>query len=312
MLDKCNLCPRKCNVNRNESSGFCKEKTQIKLAKVALHQGEEPVLVGSSSSATFFFSSCTLKCPFCQNWQLSHFGYGTTISSDELANLMLYAQKLNASNINLVSATHFLPSINKAIIKAKNNGLSLPIVFNTGGYESLATLTQYLGMIDIYLPDLKTLNPTTSTNLYFAKDYKERTLETIMFMVDKKPLIYSDKNNTLLKQGVIVRHLVLPNMLDETYEILEFFSKYLKNKALLSLMTQYTPVYIPNEKREIPKRFLHKSEYDMLCAYLQELQIDEGFFQDLETDSNWLPDFEKEQTFDEKLAKTIWHDGRLL
>lgn len=299
----CRLCPRSCLTDRSVKLGFCRQSGQMKLASAVLHFGEEPPLAGSGGSGAFFFSGCQLRCPFCQNWQISQAGHGKAIGVEVLADLFVKAQSLGAANINLVSATPHAPSVAAALRLAKEKGLATPALWNTGGYEEKALLASIADVISLWLPDLKTLNSASAVRLYRAKHYVEKAPQAILWMAENYPLVYE---GPLLRQGVIMRHLILPGRLNETYEVLAWFAKHLKGKALLSLLTQYTPVKIPNETREIPQRFLSQKENEAVLAMLDQLGIDEGFFQDLEPSSAWLPDFFQKKPFSEKLARSIW------
>jgi len=272
------------------------------LATAALHFGEEPPLTPTGGSGAFFFANCQLNCPFCQNYQISHFGMGKKIDVNQLVDLMLTMQQLEADNINLVSATPYLPSIITAIKEARGQGLILPIVWNSGGYEEVSSLKLLADEVKIYLPDLKTLNTLTAKTLY-KDDYVAKALESLHYLAANFPLIYE---NGLLKQGVILRHLALPAKLEETEEVIAYFAKYFKDKILLSLLTQYTPVVIPGEGRLIPNRCLNKNEEQKLIKLLQKYDINEGFFQDLVL-GDWLPNFKENKSFKGNLAKTIWH-----
>ncbi|NIZ40074.1 radical SAM protein [Entomospira entomophila] len=303
----CHICPRGCQVNRIDTTGFCGVGRSIRLANVSLHFGEEPIISGTRGSATFFFSGCTLRCAFCQNWQISHHYQGRDITIEALADLFLTVAQCGAHNINLVSASQFTPNIIQAIHIVRKQGLAIPFMWNCGGYDNIQTIDQLKSAgISIFLPDLKFLTAKDSAYFSLAKDYPLIATQAILRMMESSPLQY-DKDG-LLKSGVIIRHLVIPGRLDITQQVLRWFNTHAKGKALLSLMTQYTPVSIPGEKRPTPQRHLTESEDAKLLNMLEELPIDDGFYQDLMIDNNWLPDFvHKNQPFHQNLARTIWH-----
>ena len=240
--ENCSLCPRNCGVNRlREERGYCGESARMKVAWAGLHFGEEPPLIGKGGSGTIFFTGCTLKCDSCQNCQLSRQGLGREISSGELEQLMLRVQEGGAENINLVTATHFAPTIVESVAAARNQGLSIPVVWNSSGYEKLSTLQLLKGTVDVYLPDCKTLDSSLSRPLLGAANYPEVVQPALQRMIEDKPLTVAEGH---LRQGVIVRHLVLPGLLEQSREVLRWFARHLKDRALLSLMFQYTPTPI--------------------------------------------------------------------
>jgi putative pyruvate formate lyase activating enzyme len=301
--NECRLCPRNCGVNRSLKKGYCQVTAQVRVALTALHYGEEPPLAGAGGSGTIFFSGCQLRCPFCQNWQISRGDHGREITIQKLASLMLQLQQAGAANINLVTGTPFIPAIAAALKDARINGLTVPAVWNSGGYEEVNMLRLLKDDVRIYLPDLKTLNKTSGQQLYAAGDYAEKTLAMLNYLLDNFPLQW---NGALLRQGVIIRHLVLPGYLAETAAVLAWFARHAKGRALLSLLTQYTPVAIPGEQRVIPQRSLNRTEEEELIAMLKRYDIEEGFFQDLINDCSWLPDFNKPNPFAGELARTLW------
>ena len=253
----CRLCPRDCGVDRSAAGhfgaadsssgagkrGVCGEGDVPRLALACLHFGEEPVLTGRGGSGTLFFTGCTLRCSFCQNHQLSRGGYGAPVSTEELAALMLRLQEEGAANVNLVTGTHFAPHLVEAVAAARRQGMSLPVVWNGSGYERAGTVELLFPAVDVFLPDLKTLDPALSARLFRAPDYPQAAREAILAMAEK-PLAWepAGPREGLLRSGLIVRHLVLPGQLDSTRGVLEWFAARLKGRALLSLMVQYTPV----------------------------------------------------------------------
>ncbi len=313
MYSACSLCPRMCKTDRLSGKlGVCRETAKIRLAWAGLHFGEEPIITGKSGSGTVFFTGCTLRCSFCQNYQISHEGLGREISTDELTDIFWGLQDMGAENINLVTGTHFIPSIVDSIEKARAFGLRLPIVWNTSGYETVEMVRFLSRYVDVFLTDLKTLSRGLSGKLFRASNYPTVAVEAISEMVRSKRVV---AENGILKEGVIVRHLVLPGMLDSTFHFLNLFRKEWYGRAILSLMFQYMPTpYLASEETsltsrvDIPslKRLPSHSEYDTVMSYLDEIGIEEGFVHDVEEDSEWLPDFTKEKPFPPELCKPFW------
>jgi putative pyruvate formate lyase activating enzyme len=303
----------------------------MKVAWAGLHFGEEPPLTGRSGSGTIFFTGCTLKCDSCQNCQLSRQGLGKEMSSVEFEQLMLRVQQRGAENINLVTATHFAPTIVESVAAARTQGLSIPVVWNSSGYEQISTLQLLKETVDVYLPDCKTLDSSLSRRLMGAADYPEVAQQALLMMIEDKPLTVE---NEQVRQGVIVRHLVLPGLLEQSREVLLWFVRHLKDRALLSLMFQYTPTLsgqggdvaadshaaggISMEergpeaagKRSGPQhlqRSVNRRECGQVLSWLEELGIEDGFLQDPARNSDWLPDFTQVYPFPEGQAVPIWH-----
>lgn len=302
---ECSLCPRNCLVDRTSGEkGYCGQTDQIVVSTAALHFGEEPPITGEKGSGTIFFSGCTMGCPFCQNWQISRGFSGTVVTEEKLAEIMLDLQGRGAENINFVTGTHFIPSIKNAVEIAKHKGLSIPLVWNCSGYESEAAVEFLNSFINIYLPDYKTSDRALAERLYKAEDYPVIAEKAILKMVESKALSFNKK--WLMESGVIIRHLVLPGELESSRNFFKWYSDNLKGKAMISVMVQYTPVHIPGNSVHIPGRAVSQNEYDKLVDYLEEFDIEEGFFQDLETGKDWLPDFTRQEPFPSKQTKVIW------
>lgn len=298
----CTLCPRECRVDRRGgSSGFCGQSAALRIAWAGLHFGEEPPISGKNGSGTIFFSGCTLKCSFCQNYQLSHLGFGRQISTAELARIMVRLQREGAENINLVSGSHFAPSILEAIGQAKTKGLSLPVVWNSSGYESPDTLEMLFKEVDIFLPDLKTLDQELSEELFKCRNYPEAVAGALKGIALSREECSIDGK---LKRGMIVRHLVLPGYLESSLQVLSWFKEVLYDKCLLSLMFQYTPVS-PLKPMGNLKRGVSREEYEAVIGCLESLSIERGFIQELEVERNYLPDFKKYNPFPSNLARTL-------
>lgn len=255
----CRLCPRSCGADRTVSRGFCSESDRLRIARADLHLWEEPCICTQSGSGAIFFSGCTLKCCFCQNHEISQEGKGYEITSGELCEIMLSLQDRGACNINLISGTQFIPHIKEAISLARGR-LHIPVVYNCGGYESVETIRSLDGYIDIYLPDLKYYSAELSKEYSSAGDYFEVATRAIDEMVRQvgKPQFDGDG----LVRGVMVRHLVLPSHRKDSIEIMDYLGKrYASDEILLSIMSQYTPVFKSSLHPEIDRR-LTTFEYE--------------------------------------------------
>ena len=287
-LDKCMLCPRNCKVNRNKGElGFCKEGNKIRIARYSLHMWEEPIISGTNGSGTIFFSGCNLNCIYCQNYQISEEHKGREITLEEFSNICLKLQKSGANNINIVTGTHFIPLIRDGLLIAKKNGLTIPVVYNTSSYENVEALKLLDGIVDIYLPDLKYYDNLLGEKYSKCKDYFKYATLAIEEMIRQvgSPVI---KDN-IMKKGVIVRHLLLPNHLDDSKKIIKYLSKY-NNKIYISIMNQYTPVRnldYPNLNTSVSKE-----DYDELVNYAYDLGIRQAFIQEGNTvKESFIPDF---------------------
>lgn len=276
----------------------------MKLALAALHFGEEPPLTGEGGSGTLFLSGCNMKCPFCQNWQISRGAIGKRVSHEELSDIMLRLQTLGAENINFVTGTHFSFSLINAIKLAITNGLNLPLLWNSSAFEESKTLNALSEEINIWLPDLKTLDPRTASEVFGCPEYTETAKKAIQSMINLGPPRFDPRGKML--SGTIIRHLILPGRLQSTKAVLEWFAEEANGKAMLSLLSQYTPVTIPGETRKIPETYLKQEEYEQVLEWLEELNIEEGFIQELETGSDWLPDFRRSRPFSSSLARVVW------
>lgn len=292
ILENCKLCPRNCKVNRIDNKlGFCKSNSNLKVARAALHFWEEPCISGTNGSGTIFFSNCNLKCVFCQNYKISHLGYGKEISIEHLSNLFLKLQNKKAHNINLVTPTHYVPQIIEAIKIAKYNGLSIPILYNSNGYENIETLKSLEGYIDVFLPDLKYFNNKYAKKYSNCNNYFEYASKAIkeMFTQVGKPIFNSDG---LIEKGVIIRHLMLPGLLFDTKKVIDFIYKEFKDEVYISIMNQYTPMKNICEFEEINKT-LNPKHYDAIINYCLELGIKNAFIQDSDASSDkFIPNFD--------------------
>jgi putative pyruvate formate lyase activating enzyme len=296
----CILCPRACRVDRGKNGrGFCGESAQPRLAVATLHRGEEPPLTTGAGSGALFFSGCTLGCSDCQNCQLSRGETGAAVSADELSEIMLCLQREGASNINIVTGTHFTPSLAEAVKSARNQGLSLPIVWNTSGFETPRNLELLDGWVDIYLTDLKTLSRQLAEDRMGRADYPDRIRAALPLMLKGRALSYRGE---ALVRGVIVRHLVLPYAPAESLEVIRWFGSQVGGRALFSLMTQYI-----DPRGTEHGESLGVPEYELLTNALDEAGIEEGFVQEPEKESGWLPDFTRSNPFPADYSRPVWH-----
>ena len=285
---KCTLCPRKCEINRYQEKGFCNLNNEIKLALATLYFYEEPPISGTNGSGTIFFSGCNMKCIFCQNSEISTYQKGMKVSIKRLSEIMLELQKKKAHNINLVTPTMYIPSIIKAIKIAKRNGLTIPIVYNTSGYEDINSLKLLEGLIDVYLPDFKYYNDELSIKYSKTKDYRINAINAIDEMVRQTGPCEFDENG-LIKKGVIVRILTLPSHLNDSKKIINYLYNKYKDKIYLSIMNQYTPnKYVKDEL----KNTIKEKDYNELIDYAYSIGITNAFCQIGKTcKESYIPNF---------------------
>ena len=289
-LECCNICPRNCKVNRNNKEiGFCKASNKIKIARYSLHYWEEPCISGDKGSGTIFFSGCNLKCIFCQNYELSFNNIGKEISIEEFASICLELQENKALNINLVTPTVYIPLIKEGLILAKKKGLIIPIVYNSSGYESVDSLKELDGLIDVYLPDFKYYDNDLAIKFSQANNYLEITSLALkeMYRQVGTPKFKGD----IMKKGVIVRHLLLPNHIDDSKKVIKYLYDTYKDGIYISIMNQYTPVRKIDKYKEL-NNTVTDSEYDKLINYACDLGITKAFIQEGETcKESFIPDF---------------------
>jgi putative pyruvate formate lyase activating enzyme len=309
--ENCRLCGRECGIDRRAGrTGTCAEGASLRVASASIHRGEEPPITGRGGSGTIFFAGCALRCPFCQNRQISKEGMGAVVDRDEFASICLALQDRGAENVNLVTGSHFIPSVAEGLAEARRRNLRVPVLWNSSGYEKKESLALVDPYLQAYLPDLKTLDPALAALLFGAPDYPDRAREAVAWMADGHPLAFADG---ILASGTIVRHLVLPGLLENTRRVIEWFAENLAGKALLSLMTQYTPIAGTAKsgetggERSVPGRFLERGEYEAVLAMLDEYGIEDGFYQELETGDDWLPDFRRANPFSSELSVPVWH-----
>lgn len=285
-LTHCTLCPRRCSVDRTNQVGFCGAGSVLKAARAALHHWEEPCLSGpcpedaaytGRGSGTVFFSHCNLKCVFCQNYQISTEGFGKEITVQRLAHIFLELQEQGAYNINLVTPTPWVPQIIRALDLAKPK-LHIPIAYNTGGYESPEILALLQNYVDIYMPDLKYVSPMLGQQYSGAADYFEKASAAVRIMLQQKGAPRFDAAG-MLQSGVIIRHMVLPGCVKDSFAVLDFLASLPKKSFLFSLMSQYTPCYKAKEMPPLNRR-LSTFEYRKAAAYALSLGLDFGYMQE--------------------------------
>lgn len=283
----CNRCPNHCNTDREHGIiGACGVDTQIKIAKYYLHPFEEPVISGKNGSGTIFFSGCSLKCVFCQNYELSRNERGKIISPEALANIFKELEQAGAHNINLVTPTHYVDEIIKAFEIYRPN---IPVIYNTHSYENLSTLEKIDKYVDVYLPDIKFFSPTASKRYTGKSDYFDVAANSVKFMMQSKKTVIE---NGIMKSGVIVRHLILPLNRNDSVNILKWFAENKTNGAYFSLMAQYTP-YGDCEKYPELMRKITKKEYQSVFNTLNDLNITDCFLQELNSASEkFIPDWD--------------------
>ncbi|MBQ9442624.1 MAG: radical SAM protein [Selenomonadaceae bacterium] len=290
LLESCELCPRRCKVNRKKSVGFCGASEKICAALVSLHKWEEPCLVGENGAGTIFFSHCNLKCVFCQNFKISRENFGKEISIERLAEIFIEQQNRGAANVELVTPTHYVPQICAAIDIAKKSGLKIPVVYNSNAYENLETLDLLKNRVDIFLPDLKYFSDELAKNYSNAPNYFEIATAAIKKMFE---LVGESKFNSedLMIRGVIVRHLILPNARHDSMKIIYWLYKTFGDKIFISLMNQYTPIFRAGDFKKISRR-LTKFEYKSVINYAAELGIKNCFVQTQgAVGENFIPNF---------------------
>lgn len=277
-LHKCTICPNTCEIDRfNGEIGICHAGLQPKIARASLHFGEEPCISGDAGSGTVFFSNCNLNCLFCQNYKISHEGYGQEVSIDELSQIYLNLQSQGALNINLVSATQYIPQVAESLIIAKDKGLNIPIIYNSNGYESIEGLRILEGLIDVYLPDLKYYDNKYAVEYSAAPSYFDNATAAILEMFRQVGIpIYNDG---IIKKGLIIRHLLLPGLSIDSKRILRWIKDNLPIEIPVSLMAQYTPVYRPEFIEKLNRR-ITKKEYNKAIDYFFEIGLENGFIQE--------------------------------
>lgn len=289
IYENCCLCPRRCNINRYEKKGFCGMGTEILSAKVSLHKWEEPCISYKNGAGTVFFTGCNLHCCFCQNNSISNEFFGKPLTDNRLADIFLSLQDKGADNIELVTPTHFIPSIIHALDLVKNK-IQIPIIYNSGGYELPETIDLLNGYIDVYMPDLKYFSSEISARYSNAPDYFKYASESILAMTQQtgKPIYNSDGG---LIKGTLIRHLVLPSHRHDSMKIMEWISENIPDN-LVSIMNQYTPFDFIDEKFSEIKRRLTKMEYNSVIRYAEKLGINGYTQQQSSVGEKYVPDFD--------------------
>ena len=289
LISKCEICPRKCKVNRYEKKGYCKCDDKVRIALVSKHYFEEPCISGRNGSGTIFFSNCNLNCIFCQNHGISQGGKGIDVTIERLAEIMLEQQERGANNINLVTPIMYVEHIIKAIDIAKKNGLNIPIVYNTNGYEEVETIKKLNGYIDIYLPDFKYFTNELAIKYSKAPNYFEKVTSALIEMQSQFDEYVFD--GEIMKKGMIVRHLVLSNHIQNSKNVLKWIKENLRKDIYVSVMAQYFPTYKAIGDKLIGRK-LSFSEYRKIEKYFYSLDIENGYIQDLgKHEEEFVPDF---------------------
>ncbi|RLG34893.1 radical SAM protein [Methanosarcinales archaeon] len=276
ILNECKLCPRACGVNRNKGEkGYCKSDKHLMVSSVQPHFGEEGVLVGTHGSGTIFLTNCNLGCIYCQNYDISHMGYGQRVTEEELALSMLSLQERGCHNINFVTPTHYTPQIVKALRIGVEKGLRIPIVYNCGGYESKSTIELLDGIVDIYMPDIKYSDAENAKKYSNAPDYFDRCKEAVREMHRQVGDLKVDERG-IAWRGLLIRHLVLPNRLAGSTDVLKFIATEISRESYVNIMLQYRPMYKAYEYREL-NRGIKMSEYREAIDIAREWGLHRGF-----------------------------------
>ena len=290
-LECCTICPHNCKINRTKNPGRCKSTDKIKIALYSIHNFEEPCISGKKGSGTIFFSNCNMNCVFCQNYEISQLGRGKEITIEELANVMIKQQERNVQNINLVTPTSYALHIVEAIKIARKKGLKIPIVYNTNGYESVETLKLLEGYVDIYLPDLKYYYDDLAKKYSKVDNYFEIATKTIQEMYRQVGAPVLDENG-VMKKGLMIRHLILPNEVQNSKKVLKWIKENIDSNVYVSIMAQYFPTYKAKEIPEIARK-ITKEEYEKVENYLYELDLENGYIQELgEHEEEYVPTWE--------------------
>lgn len=327
MYHFCTLCPRNCQVNRTAGkTGFCGMPDTVQVARASLHMWEEPCISGTAGSGTVFFTGCNLKCVFCQNHSIAVGGKGKEVSTKQLAELFLMLQEKGAHNINLVTPSHYIPGIASALILAKDQGLTVPVVYNTSGYDSVQSLTMLEGLVDIYLPDFKYVSGELSKRYSHAADYFQVAKQSLaeMFRQVGEPVFEeahfdlpesdgtnvltscsqpngketssdcdeSDEAISLMKKGIIVRHLLLPGCVEDSKAVIRYLYETYGNRIFISIMNQYTPLPHVAAYPELNRK-VTEAEYDELVDFAIDLGVEQGFIQEGDTaKESFIPEFD--------------------
>lgn len=290
-LKRCELCPHNCKVNRlNGEIGRCKCKDKVKIALASVHYYEEPCISGENGSGTIFFSGCNLNCKFCQNYEISQLGKGIEITIEELSDIFIKQQNKGVNNINLVTPTMYVYQIIEAIKIARKKGLDIPIIYNSNGYENIETIKKLNGYIDVYLPDLKYYDDEIAYKYSGINNYFENAKSAILEM-QKQVGAPKLNENGIIQKGLIIRHLVLPNNIENSEKILRWIKSNINEEVYISIMAQYFPSYKAKQMNDINRK-LSKEEYAKIEDLVYELDIKNGYMQELgEHEEEYVPDF---------------------
>ena len=288
-LEKCEICPHKCKVNRIEGRiGRCKATDKVKIALYSIHKYEEPCISGEKGSGTIFFSNCNLNCIYCQNYEISQLGKGKEITVGRLAEIMLELQEKNVENINLVTPTSYALQIIEAIKIAKSKGLHIPIIYNTNGYENVETIKKLKGYIDVYLPDLKYYYNKIGKRYSKIDNYFKITTKAILEMYDQVGNTKLDERG-IIKKGLMIRHLVLPNNIENSKKILKWIKENIDDDVYINIMAQYFPTYKAKEDEKLNRK-LTQHEFKEIEKFVYELDIKNGYMQELgEHEEEYVP-----------------------
>lgn len=297
LLENCKLCKRECSINRLKGElGFCAATDKIKIAKASLHFWEEPPISGSNGSGTIFFSHCNFKCVFCQNYDISQEYNGANISIERLSEIFLELEQKGANNINLVTPTSYVPQIIAALDIARNNGLTLPILYNTNGFDTLDTIKLLDGYIDVYLPDYKYFDDKYAIKYSKVSGYKDNLLPILKEMFRQTGNALFDENGRITK-GVIIRHLLLPGLLFDSKKIIDSIYNTFGDNVYISIMNQYTPMFNASNYPEINKS-VNPKLYNALIDYASELGVKNGFIQESSSSTEYfIPKFNLDGVF---------------
>ena len=288
-LEKCEICPHRCKINRIDGEiGRCKSADKIKIALVSVHNYEEPCISGENGSGTVFFSNCNLNCVFCQNYEISQQGFGKEVTIQQLADIFINQQNKGVENINLVTPTSYVIQIIEAIKIARSKGLKIPIVYNTNGYENIETIKMLDGYIDIYLPDLKYIDNDIGKKYSKIDNYFEVTSKAIKEMYNQVGK-YKFDNRGIMQRGIIIRHLILPNNIENSKKVLKWIEQNMPQDIYVSIMAQYFPTYKSKEIGELNRK-LTIGEYEEVENYLYSLNLENGYIQELgEHEEEYVP-----------------------
>lgn len=291
-LKHCAACPRRCGINRVDGKvGFCTATDKIKVAKYMLHFWEEPCISGKNGSGTVFFSGCPLRCEFCQNHEISEKCVGREVSCDELATIFLELQNMGANNINLVSPTIYVYQIIEAVKIAKSKGLKLPIIYNTSGYENVETIKLLSGIIDVYLPDFKYASDILARKYSKVSNYVDNVENVLKEMVYQVGNVECNENG-LIKKGVIIRHLILPNNVLNSKLVLKWIRDNLGSDVYVSIMAQYFPTHKALDDKTLNRK-ITKEELDSVLEYAESIGLKNGYVQELGShEEEYVPKFD--------------------